>query len=88
MSASVGSRKLTSHIQNVQTDETSDIDIGDYTTWEYQEEGIFMPVEVAEVLCTKVDGWSQPEEFNLGDPMQLEFSYQCCNECVKNSGKL
>ena len=60
--------------------------LGDYTFWA-QETGIWMPKDVAPILCTVKKGFDQPAEYNMeGSPIQVPFSYMCCNECAKHRG--
>jgi len=60
--------------------------LGNYTTWPH-EGGIWMPKYVAQQLCRVTTGYDQPEEYNLGEPIAVQHSYQCCNECAKLPGE-
>ena len=60
--------------------------LGDYTTWA-QSTGIWMPKSVAAQLCRVKQGFDQPEKYNMeGSPIEVQFSYMCCNECARHHG--
>ena len=56
-------------------------------SWAGPEGGIFMPMTVAERLCAVERGYDQPAEFDILDqPLIVQFSFMCCNECAKRDG--
>ncbi len=52
------------------------------------ESGIWMPKSIAAKTCTISKGYDQPAKYNIhSQPLEVQFGFQCCNECAKLNGK-
>lgn len=73
------------YVYSTTSQQTGPYSGSDWTLWERDDEKIWMPEYVAALKCKFTNGYDQPEEYNLGEPMELPFSYLCCNECAKKT---
>ena len=54
-----------------------------------QELGIWMPKDIAKRTCTISKGYDQPAAYSIhSKPLEVQFCFECCNECAKVDGKL
>ena len=48
--------------------------------------GMWMPHYMSKQVCTIKEGYDQPAEFNLTQPLYLEHPFECCNACLLKNG--